>query len=103
MTSFPGRAALGPLPEAGEAPAQPQAEAHEARDDREPLGLDRVHVGDGDRAAGAQRELEGEQFAAGARGRVGEREALAGDGVLEGLAWSDHAASQYRRAETVHG
>ena len=37
-----------------------------------------------------------------ARG-VGEGEALAGDRVLEGLAWSDHAASQYRLRETVHG
>jgi hypothetical protein len=47
-------------------------------------------MGDGDRAAGAQGELEGEQLAAGAGRRVGEREALAGDGVLEGLARSDH-------------
>ena len=76
---------------AGEAPAQAEAEAHEPRDDLEALGLDRVDVGDGDRAAGAQRELEGEQLAAGAARRVGEGEPLAGDGVLEGLAWSDHA------------
>ena len=57
---------LDDVARAGEAPAQAQAEAHEARDDLEALGLDRVHVRDGDRAAGAQRELEGEQLAAGA-------------------------------------
>jgi hypothetical protein len=75
---------------AGNAPAPPQAEAHAPFDDLEALGLDRVDVGDGDRPAWAQRELEGEQLAAGAARGVGEGEPLAGDGVLEGLAWSDH-------------
>ena len=53
------------------------------RDDLEALGLDRVHVRDRHRAAGAQREVEREQLAARAGGGVGEREALARDRVLE--------------------
>ena len=71
--------------------AQPEPEAHRARDDLEALGLDRMHVRDRDLAAGAQREVEREQLAAGAGGGVREREALAGDRVLERLAGSDHA------------
>ena len=59
-------------------------------DDLEALGLDRVDVRDRHRAAGAQRELEGEQLAAGAARGVGEGEPLAGDGVLERLAGGDH-------------
>ena len=66
--------------------AQADAEAHAPVDDLEALGLDRVHVRDRDRAAGPQREVEGEQLAAGARGGVDEGEALARDGVLERLA-----------------
>ena len=46
--------------------AQPDAEAHPAGDDLEALGLDRVDVRDRDGAAGAQREVEREELAAGA-------------------------------------
>ena len=74
----------------------------QAGDDLEALGLDRVHVRDRDGAAGGEPELEGEQLAAGARGGVGEGEALAGDGVLEGLAGGDHADSETAANETVH-
>jgi len=83
--------------------AQADAKAHAAGEHLEALGLDRVHVRDRHRAAGAQGEVEGEQLAAGARRGVREREALAGDRVLERLAWSDHAGMLARRSETVHG
>jgi hypothetical protein len=60
-----------------------------AGDDLEPLGLDRVHVRDRHGAAGPQRELERKQLTARRARGVREREALAGDGVLERLAGSD--------------
>ncbi len=69
--------------------AQAEAEAHAPLEDLEALGLDRVDVRDGHRAAGAQGEVEGEQLAAGARRGVGEGEALARDRVLERLAGKD--------------
>ena len=69
--------------------AEAEAEAHPPLDHLEALGLDRVDVRDRHRAAGAEREVEGEQLAAGAGRRVGECEALARDGVVERLAWED--------------
>jgi hypothetical protein len=75
---------------AGEHGAQADPEAHPARDDLEALGLDRMDVRDRHRAAGPQRKVEGEQLAVGAAGGVGEGEALAGNRVLERLAWRDH-------------
>jgi hypothetical protein len=86
--------------------AQADAEAHRPGHDLEALGLDRVDVGDGHRPAGAQRQVEGKQLAAGGRGGVDEGEALARDGVLERLAGADlggHAAIQDVLRETVHG
>jgi hypothetical protein len=74
---------------AGDARAQADPEAHAPRDHVEALGLDRVHVGDRDGAAGPQGEVEGEQLAAGARRGVGEGEALARDRVLERLTGDD--------------
>jgi len=76
---------------AGDDGLQADAEAHAARGDLEALGLDRVDVGDGHRAAGTQGEVEREQLAAGAGGGVGEREPLAGHRVLDGVAGLDHA------------
>jgi hypothetical protein len=51
-----------------------------------------MDVRDRHRAAGAQRELEREQLAAGRGGRVREREALARHRVLERLAGADGRA-----------
>jgi hypothetical protein len=48
-----------------------------------------VHVRHRDRPAGLEREVEREQLAVGARRRGGEREALARDRVLDGLAGAD--------------
>ena len=59
----------------------------------EALGLDRVHVRDRDRAAGAQGEVEGEPLAVGGGGGLDEGGALARYRVLERGAWSDHGAS----------
>jgi hypothetical protein len=87
---------------AGEDGAQADAEAHRPGHDLEALGLDRVDVRDRDGAAGAQGEVEREQLAAGRRRRRGEREALAGDGVLERLARGDHGAPLGRRAHKAH-
>jgi hypothetical protein len=87
---------------AGDDRAEADLEAHLALDDLEALGLDRVDVRDRHRAAGAQSEVEGEQLAVGRGGGVGEGEALAGDWVLEGLAWTDHASSIRSPLRTVY-
>ena len=77
--------------------------------DLEALGLDRVDVRDRHGAAGAQREVEGEQRAARARRGVGEGEALARDRVLERLTRSDGSCGDSCNRErcvmdeTVHG
>src|SRR4051812_5823461 len=70
--------------------AQSHAEAHRAAEHLEALGLDRVHVRDRDRAAGGEGQVEAEPRTVGGRGGLDEAEALAGDGVLECGAWSDH-------------
>ena len=75
----------------GDHGAHTDAEAHAAIGDLEALGLDGVDVGNGHRAAGTQGEVEREQLAVGAGGGVGEREALTGHGVLDGVAGLDHA------------
>ena len=51
----------------------------------------------------AQGEVEGEQLSAGAGRGVSEGEALARHGVLERLAWVDHATSELAQGETFHG
>src|SRR5436190_4379057 len=71
--------------------AQADAEAHPAGEDREALGLDRVHVRHGHGAAGPQGELEAQQLAGGGGRGLDEREALTGHRVLECLSGSDHA------------
>jgi hypothetical protein len=78
------------LARAGDASAQPDPEAHPAGEHLEALGLDRVDVRDRHRAADPQREIEPQQFPAGARRGVRKREPLAGDGVLEGLSGGEH-------------
>jgi hypothetical protein len=75
---------------AGDVSAQSDAEAHAAGEHLEALGLDRMDVWDRDRAADTQREVEPQQLPVGAGRGVREREALAGDRVLEGLSGSDH-------------
>ena len=74
------------VPRAGDDRAQPDPEAHLAGDDLEALALLGVHVRHRDGAAGLEREVEREQLTLGARRGGGEREALAGDRVLDGLA-----------------
>jgi hypothetical protein len=81
---------LDDVARARQAMAPADAKAHLPRDDLEALGLDRMHVRDGHRPARAQRKLERQQLAAGARGGVREGEALAGDGVRERLTGGDH-------------
>jgi hypothetical protein len=66
---------------AGQACAQPEPEPHLALDDLEALGLDRMDVCHGHRAAGPQRKVEGQQLAICRGGGMGEGEALAGDRV----------------------
>ena len=71
----------------------PEAELHRALEHVEALLLLRVHVRTGDVAVGGQLELELEQLAVGVGSGLEEGDALAADGVVDGLSGVSHDRS----------